>query len=224
MGLKVLITGSTGMVGRGVLLECLENEKVEKVVVINRHSIELEHPKLVEIIHDNFFELWTIEHNYEDCDACFFCLGVSSAGLAKEDYVKITHDLTLNFSESFIDVNPKSNFIYVSGEGTNSSEKGKSHWSRVKGKTENDLLAMPFKQVFMFRPGYIHPVRGEKSRTYMYNLLYVVLRPLYPLLKLLFPGYVTTTANVGKAMINMVTQGYSQKILASKEINEAASF
>lgn len=222
MGLKVVITGSTGMVGRGVLLECLENEQVDKVVVVNRYSLEMEHPKLVEVIHEDFFELWTIEHYFEEADACFFCLGVSSAGLSKENYYNITHDLTLKFAESFIDVNPKSTFIYVSGEGTDSSEKKGANWARVKGKTENDLMAMPFKQAFMFRPGMINPVRGEKSRTYVYNVIYAIVRPLYPLLKLIMGNKITTTAKVGKAMINVTSKGYSSSILNTKAINEVA--
>ncbi|MFA9390851.1 MAG: NAD-dependent epimerase/dehydratase family protein [Prolixibacteraceae bacterium] len=222
MGLKVVITGSTGMVGRGVLLECLENEKVEKIVVVNRFSIEMEHPKLVEVIHADFFDLWTIEHYFDDADACFFCLGVSSSGISKENYIKVTHDLTLNFADSFIDVNPKSTFIYVSGEGTDSSEKKASHWARVKGKTENELLSMPFQQAFMFRPGFIKPVRGEKSRTYLYNVIYVLIRPLYPLLKLLIPNKITNTEKVGKAMINVVLKGFPTQILNTKAINEAS--
>ena len=222
MGLKVVITGSTGMVGRGVLLECLENDKVDKVVVINRYSIEMEHPKLLEVIHTDFFELWTIEHYYEEADACFFCLGVSSNGMSKESYYQITHDLTLKFAESFIDVNRKSTFIYVSGEGTDSSGKRGANWARVKGKTENDLLAMSFKQAFMFRPGLIYPARGERSRTYVYNLVYAIVRPLYPILKLIMPGKITTTAKVGKAMINATTNGFHSKILNTKAINELA--
>ncbi|MDA3929162.1 MAG: epimerase [Prolixibacteraceae bacterium] len=220
--MKVVITGTTGMVGQGVLLECLENESIEKVIVINRHSIGMEHPKLVEVIHENFFELWTIEHYYEECDACFFCLGVSSSGMSKDTYYKITHDLTLNFAESFNDVTSNASFIYVSGEGTNSTEKGKSNWSRVKGKTENDLLLIPFKSAYMFRPGLINPVRGEKSRTYLYNVIYVVVRPLYPLLKLLMPNHVTTTAKLGRAMINAVQKGFEKNILETRDINSVA--
>lgn len=222
MGLKVVITGSTGMVGRGVLLECLENENVEKVVVVNRYSIEMEHPKLLEVVHADFMELWTIEHYFDDADACFFCLGVSSSGISRENYYRITHDLTMNFADSFIDVNRNSTFIYVSGEGTDSSEKKGANWARVKGKTENELLAMPFKQSFMFRPGFIYPSRGEKSRTYLYNLLYIVFKPLYPVLKLMMPGKVTTTEKVGKAMINVTINGFATNILNTKAINEAS--
>lgn len=223
MGLKVIITGSTGMVGKGVLLECLENAAIDKVVVVNRFSLELEHPKLTEVIHSDFNELWTIEHYFEDADACFFCLGVSASGISKENYYHITHDLTINFAESVIDVNPNATFIYVSGEGTDCSEKKGPNWAKVKGKTENDLLNMPFKKAFMFRPGLIYPVRGERSRTYMYNVIYALVKPLYPLLKLIMPGKITTTTKLGKAMINVTLKGYHSKILNTKAINEASA-
>lgn len=222
MGIKVIITGTTGMVGQGVLLECLENERVENVLVVNRSSINLQHPKLKEIIHPDFFDLKPIDQFFVGYDVCFFCLGVSSAGMKEEPYRKITYDLTLNFAKVVLAANPSSSFIYVSGEGTDSTEKGWSMWARVKGKTENDLLSMPFRSAFMFRPGFIYASRGEKSRTKLYNTLYVFIKPLYPLLKLLFPSVVTTTENMGKAMINVVLHGFEKKILVTNDINKAA--
>ncbi len=224
MKINVIITGSTGMVGKGVLFECLESEKVEKVLVVNRRPLDVKHEKLKEIIHSDFYDLSSISDQLSGYHACFFCLGVSSFRMTEEAYKKVTYDLTMHFARTFIDANPQSIFTYVSGTGTDSSEKGKVMWARVKGKTENDLLAMPFRDSYMFRPGYIQPMKGIKSATKLYNALYVVFKPLYPLLKALFPNAITSTVQVGKAMINVAVEGYGKKILHAREINEVAAF
>ena len=223
MKVKAIITGSTGMVGKGVLLECLENKEVESVLVINREPVGISHKKLKEIIRTDFYDLSGIRDELAGYNACFFCLGVSSFRMSEAKYTKITHDLTINFAETLLELNPEMTFCYVSGTGTDSSEKGRSMWARVKGKTENELLKMPFKSAYMFRPGYIHPMKGIKSKTRLYNALYVVFKPLYPILNFLFPKYVTTTVNTGKAMISAAITGYEKKHLENEDINKLAN-
>lgn len=223
MGLNVIITGASGMVGRGVLLECLENSNIDKVLMVNRLTINLKHPKLTELILPNFFDINTIANDLRGYNACFFCLGVSSAGMNERDYSQITYDLTITFAQAMLAFNPDSTFIYVSGAGTDSTEKGLSMWARVKGKTENKLLGLNFKNAYMFRPGFIQPVRNEQSRTKLYNNIYRLLKPLLPILKRLFPSVVPTTANVGKAMINVTVYGFTKPILESNDINFAAN-
>lgn len=218
MKLKVIITGTTGMVGKGVLLECLDHPDVSEVLVINRNSIDLKHPKLKEILHEDFFDLTPIKGQLQGYNACFFCLGVSAIGMSEEEYHHVTYDLTINFAEAVI--NPEMTFTYVSGEGTDSTEKGRMMWARVKGKTENKLLSMPFKAAYMFRPGAILPMRGVKSKTSWYNALYVVLRPLFPLIKKLHS--VTDSVKVGKAMIEVALHGSTKKHIDNKDINQLA--
>ena len=218
MQIKVIITGTTGMVGKGVLLECLESPEVESVLVINRCPLEIQHPKLKEIIHPDFFDLTPIAPEMQGYDACFFCLGVTSAGLNEPDYARLTYDLTVTFAKTFIAGNPGSVFCYVSGAGTDSSEKGRMMWARVKGRTENALLAMPFKTAFMFRPGFIEPRKGIRSRTRLYNALYIVLWPLFPIFRMM-PKFATDTIRVGKAMIGVAINGYVRKILECRDIN-----
>ena len=214
--MKVVITGSSGMVGRGVLLECLDSDLVEKVLIVNRKSIGLEHEKLKEIIVTDFFQLDSIVNEFEQYDACFFCLGISVLGLSEEAYTKITYDLTINFAKVFIEKNPESVFCYVSGAGTNSD--GKSMWARVKGKTENVLLKMKFQNAYMFRPGYIQPMRGIKSSTSWYSIIYAIFSPLYHILKY-FPATATSSINVGKAMIRVAYEHPEMNFLGNKEIN-----
>jgi uncharacterized protein YbjT (DUF2867 family) len=222
MKIRAIITGSTGMVGKGVLLECLEHPEVESVLVINRRSIDLNHPKLTEIIHTNFFDLSTIEERLKGYHACYFCLGVSAMGMAEQKYTHLTHELTIGFAKTLSRLNDDMVFCYVSGMGTDSSEKGRQMWARVKGKTENDLQKMNFKDVYLFRPGYIQPYKGIKSSTGWYNALYVIFKPLYPILKAISPKAVTTTINVGKAMINVTMHGYGKKHLENIDINSLA--
>ena len=222
MKLKVVITGATGMVGKGVLLECLDSENIDSVLLINRRSIDMEHDKLKEIVHQDFYDLSSIEDQLKGYDACFFCLGVSAYRMSEEDYTKITYDLTLHFANTLIKLNPEITFCYVSGQGTDGSEEGRIMWARVKGKTENAILGMPFKKSYMFRPGFIQPLRGIKSSTKMYNTMYAIINPFMPVLKLLFSKSITNTDRVGKAMINSVTSGYDKTHLDNKDINQLA--
>jgi len=218
MKLKVIITGSTGMVGKGVLLECIDSPDVESILVINRSPVDGKHPKVKEIIHKDFFDWSGIRDQLSGYNTCFFCMGVSSAGMKEADYKRMTYDLTLGFAKVVLFLNPDMTFCYVSGAGTDTSEEGRMMWARVKGKTENDLLSLGFKAAYMFRPGYIHPMRGIKSKTPLYNAFYTVLKPMYPLLKRM-PKYVTDNAIIGKAMIKVALSGYSKKVLESIDIN-----
>jgi len=223
MKIRAIITGSTGMVGKGVLLECLDSPIVESVLVINRKTIGIKHEKLTEITHTDFYDLSPVEAQLKGYNACYFCLGVSSFRMSEADYTKVTHDLTLHFAETVLRMNRGMTFTYVSGVGTDSSEKSKTMWARVKGRTENDLLKMPFKAAFMFRPGFIQPMKGIKSATKLYNAIYVVFKPLYPLLKAISPNGITSTVQLGLAMINVTLEGHEKKVLHAKEINELAA-
>jgi len=214
-GLSVIITGSTGMVGEGVLHECLLHPSVEKILVVNRKSCGIEHPKLTEILVPDFFDLTAIENQLSGYNACFFCLGISSLGVNKEDYYHITYDLTMNFAEMLAKQNTEMTFCYVSGAGTDSTEKGSINWARVKGKTENDLMKMNFKQARAFRPGFMLPTKGLKhSKGY-----YSILKLLYPLLKLIIPAYISTLKQVCIAMINSAILGSDKAVLEVKDIN-----
>lgn len=207
------------MVGKGVLLECLDSDDVEKVLTINRSSHGIIHPKLKEILHDDFYDFSSLKQELKGYNTVYFTLGVSAAGMSEEKYRKITYDLTMNFARLFHELNPKATFIYVSGEGTDSSEKGRMMWARVKGKTENDLLKL-FKNAYMFRPGYIQPMRGIKSKTKLYNSLYVITTPFYPLLKKAFPNSITDSVKVGRAMLELSKNGSEQKMFSNSSINK----
>ena len=222
--IKAIITGATGMVGKGVLLECLAHSSVTSVLVVNRQPINIKHPKLVEIIHNNFFDLSPIEESFKGYNACFFCLGISSFRMREKDYEHITYDLTLHVAQTLLKLNAEMTFCYVSGQGTDSTEKGRTMWARVKGKTENDLLAMPFNAAYMFRPGYIHPMHGIKSRTPLYNIAYAIMKPLYPLLKTFFSNGITTNQAMGRAMIAVILKGYDKRVLVSRDINLLAQY
>jgi len=211
------------MVGKGVLYECLDHPDVEKVLVINRRSIGIIHEKLEEIVLADFYDLTAIESKLQGYNACYFCLGVSAFRMSEEDYRKITYDLTLNFANTVLPQNPDMVFCYVSGVGTDSSEKSRTMWARVKGKTENDLLAMDFKDSYLFRPGYIQPLKGIRSNTKLYNAMYAVFKPLYPVFKIITPNSVTSTSQVGKSMINIVKHGYDNRIITSRDINTLAA-
>jgi uncharacterized protein YbjT (DUF2867 family) len=216
--MKVIVFGGSGMIGQGVLRECLLDPDVTEVLVVGRSPLGREHPKLNEIVQADLADLSTVD--FAGYEACFFCLGVSSTGMKEDAYRRITYDFTLAAARPFAAANPESTFIYVSGLGTDSSEKGRTMWARVKGKTENDVLALPVK-AYMFRPGYIHPMHGETSRTALYRVLMKVITPLYPLLRRLMPGYVTTTEQIGLAMLRIAKSGSSVKILDPKAINAA---
>lgn len=217
--IKAIITGATGMVGEGVLHECLQHPLVEKVLIINRKSAGVTHPKLTEIIHADFFDIKPIEDQLKGYNACYFCLGVSSVGMKEPEYYKLTYTLTLNFAEMLARLNPDMVFEYISGKSTDSTENGSSMWARVKGKTENDLAKLPFKQVYNFRPGYMHPTAGLKNT----NKYYKYITWMYPFLKLVFPNSVSTLAELGRAMINATVYGYEKQILEVKDIKELAA-
>ncbi|MFS0777540.1 NAD-dependent epimerase/dehydratase family protein [Neobacillus sp. 3P2-tot-E-2] len=215
--MKVLLFGATGMVGQGVLRECLRDESVQHVLSVGRSVTGQNHHKLNELKHDDFMNLGTIENALTGFDACFFCLGVSSVGMSEEHYRKISYDFTLSLAQTLVKLNPSMTFIYVSGTGTDSTETGKIMWARVKGKTENDLLKLPFKAAYMFRPGVILPLHGVKSKTKLYRVMYQFLSPIYPLLRKL--KNVTTTEQVGQAMISVTKSGYHSPYLENSDIN-----
>jgi hypothetical protein len=214
MKVRAIITGATGMVGEGVLHECLVSDEVEQVLVINRKPCGIIHPKLKEIIHSNFYDLSPIESQLQNYNACFFCLGVTSVGKKEPEYTKLTYDLTTHVADTLVKLNTGMTFCYVSGGGTDSTEKGKVMWARVKGKTENYLLAMPFKAAYMFRPGYIQPTEGLENTLKAYTYI----GWMYPFLKKIMPSHVCTLRELGSAMIHTVTKGYPNHILHSKDI------
>ncbi len=220
--MNVIVTGATGMVGKGVLLECLDHPDVARVLSLARRPLGMTHPKLKEVVRADLSDLDPVEAELAGYDACFFCLGVSSVGMKEADYARVTHDLTLAVARVLLRLNPALVFTYVSGVGTDSTAKGSSMWARVKGRTENDLLKMGFEAAFMFRPGYIHPMKGVTSRTPLYRALIPLMRPLYPLLRALFPAQVTTSENVGLAMIHAVQRGYPKHVLEPRDINALA--
>lgn len=218
--MKVIITGSTGMVGKGVLVECLKHPEVEEILVINRSSLKMEHPKLKEVLCSNFLNIEAIKNELRGYDACFHCMGISSLGISEENYYQLTFGVTKNLASTLHEINPAITFIYVSGQGTDSSEKGKSSWGRVKGKTENMLFNIGFKNAIAFRPGAIIPDKGIKSRTSWINTMLFLFRPLYPLMKKM--DSVTTSENIGLAMINSVNKSLEIKIVDNKQINKLA--
>jgi uncharacterized protein YbjT (DUF2867 family) len=216
--IKAIITGATGMVGEGVLHECLLHPHVTEVLVINRKPCGVVHPKVKEIIHPDFFDLSVIEGQLSGYNACYFCLGVSSIGMKEPEYYKLTYTLTLNVAQTLSRLNPDMTFCYVSGTGTDSTEKGSFMWARVKGKTENDLGKLPFKKVFNFRPGYMHPTRGLKNVLPYYKYL----TWLYPVFRAVLPNFVSTLAELGLAMISVTRFGYERSVLEVKDIKAAA--
>jgi uncharacterized protein YbjT (DUF2867 family) len=215
--MNVILFGATGMVGQGVLRECLLDPEVERVLTIGRRSTGTEHEKLRAIVHDDFTDFTSIEGELFDYDACFFCLGVSSAGMKEDEYTRITYDVTLAAARALVKKKPTMTFIYVSGAGTDSTERGRTMWARVKGRTENALLAMPFKG-FMFRPGYIHPMHGVAPSAKLVRAVYAVAAPLYPIWKTLFPNHVMTTEELGRAMLEVAKRGAPKRILEIQDI------
>lgn len=221
--MRILILGATGMVGQGVLRETLLAKDVSEVISLGRTSVIPLPPgdplkKLTQIIHNDLFDLSNFTLQLSNLDACFFCLGVSSFGMSEANYAHITYDLTLSIAKALLKHNPMMTFVYVTGAGTDSSERGKSMWARVKGKTENALLAMPFKATYLFRPGVIQPLHGVKSKTKAYRLLYPILWPFITLLKPLMPGVILTTENVGHAMLNAARLGEGDKVMETRDI------
>ena len=219
MKIKAIIFGATGMVGEGVLLQALNHPDVESVLVVGRRACGITHSKLKEIIHNDFYNFQAIEKQLTGYNACFFCLGVSSIGMNEADYTRVTYDLTMSAAESLSKLNSEMTFCYVSGQGTDSSENGKLMWARVKGRTENDLAKLPFKAVYLFRPGFIKPSKNQK-RAFKASM---VIGIIYPILKVLLPKYVCTMDDLGMAMINAVKFGYENKVLENRDIAQVAS-
>ena len=217
--MKVIIFGATGMVGQGVLRECLLDASVTSVLAVGRSPTGQTHPKLRELRHDNFFDFSAIEPQLTGYDACYFCLGVSSIGMDEERYRHLTYDIAMAAASTLAKLNPGMVFTYVTGRGTDSSEQGKLMWARVKGKTENDLLKLPFKAAYMFRPAAIQPLHGVRSKTAWVHATYVATAPLWSLLNRIAPAYATTTEKVGRAMIKVAREGYAKPILESEDIN-----
>jgi uncharacterized protein YbjT (DUF2867 family) len=217
--MKVALFGATGMVGAGALLACLADPRVESILLVVRTPTGRTHPKIREVLHADFFDYATLQTAFASCDACFFCLGVSAIGMSEETYSHLTYDLTLVAAKTMAAANPQMTFCYISGVGTDSTERGRTMWARVKGRTENALLALPFKAAFMFRPGYIQPVDGVRSKTGWYQAVYNILAPTYPLLRRFFPDSVTTTANLGRALIQVAVSGYPRSVLYARDIN-----
>ena len=212
MTINAIITGASGMVGEGVLYECLQHKDVEKILVIGRRSCGYSHPKLKEIVHADMYNLSSIEDQLEDYNACFFCLGMSSVGVKEPEFTKVTYNLTMHFATTLSKLNPEMTFCYISGRGTN--ENGKMMWQRVKGKTESDLLKLPFRQAYNFRPGIIKPTKGLKNVLSLYKWMGWML----PIINTISPGSVVTLKQIGDAMINVTQRGYEKKILEVKDI------
>ncbi len=217
MNLKVIITGTTGMVGEGVLHECLFHPQVESIVVINRKPCGVQHAKLTEIIHQDFFDISSLEKSVTGFNACFFCLGVSSVGMNESDYTRMTHTLTMHIAGVLCKVNPDMTFCYISGAGTDSTELGRSMWARVKGRTENDLMKLPFRAVYCFRPPMIEPTKGLHNTLSMYKYLGWIA----PILRSLAPNYIITLKQLGLAMIRSALEGYKSPVLEAADIKSS---
>jgi uncharacterized protein YbjT (DUF2867 family) len=220
--MKVLIFGATGMVGRGVLLECLRDPDVKLVVTLGRTATGIHDPKLQEILHRDLLDYSGMEESLTGFDACFFCLGIASAGMTEADYTRVTYGYTMAAAEMLSRLNPGMTFIFISGSGTDSSEKGRTMWARVKGRTENALLKLPF-QAYMFRPGFIEPLDGIQSKTPLYRKFYTLLGPVFPLLRRMFPNQVLSTRQLGQAMLNITRSGWAKRVLEARDIRAAAS-
>jgi uncharacterized protein YbjT (DUF2867 family) len=214
MRIKAIITGATGMVGEGVLHECLLHPEVESVLVINRRPCKVQHPKLKEVLHPDFSDFSGLEKELIGYNAGFFCMGVSSVGMSEEKYRHLTYDLTMALARTLAKLDPDMTICYVSGMGTDSSEQGRTMWARIKGKTENDLMRLPFRQAYLFRPAFIQPTKGLKNTYTAYRLL----APFYPVWRSLFPNYVLTLREIGLAMINSVNKGPAKQVLEVPDI------
>jgi uncharacterized protein YbjT (DUF2867 family) len=217
--MKVILFGGTGMVGQGVLRECLLDAGIESVLVVGRSPTGMQHAKLREVLHDNFTDFSKIESQLGGYDACFFCLGVSSIGMEAERYRHLTYDVTMAAAKTLVRLNPAMVFTYVTGRSTDSTEQGPVRWARVKGKTENDLLKLPFKAAYMFRPAGIQPLHGVRSKTAWVQAIYVVAGPLLSYLNSVAPKYMTTSQQLGRAMIKVARDGYPRPVLESEDIN-----
>lgn len=221
--MNVLIYGATGMVGHGVLRESLLAADVDRVTTVGRTGTGLQNPKLRELKMPDMMNYRGLESELTGFDACFFCLGVSSAGMDEAQYTSITHDLTLAAAQMLVRLNPQMTFVFVSGSGTDSTEKGRVMWARVKGRTENALQRLPFKAVYSFRPGFIQPLHGARSKTKSYRVIYAIIRPLVPLLRALFPRQTLSTETIGRAMLAVARNGAPKPVLEAADINAVAT-
>lgn len=221
--MKVILFGASGVVGQGALRELLADPEVQAVLAIGRSGSGQRHPKLKELLQDDVTDLSMIERELGTYDACLFCLGVSRGRLSEPDYRRITYDLTLKVAQTLERLNPKMTFVYVSGGGTDSTERGHVMWARVKGATENALLAMPFARAYVLRPGFVRPLHGAVSKTRWYRAFYTAIGPMYPLLKRLLPGQVTTTQELGRAMVELLKRGSPERVLENRDIVALAS-
>lgn len=218
MKIKAIVFGATGMVGEGVLSVCLSHPDVESILVVGRRSCDVRHPKLKELVHTDFYDYRSIEEHLQGYNACYFCLGVTSVGKKEEEYSRLTYDLTLQAARTLSRLNPDMTFCYVSGEGTDSSERGRLMWARVKGKTENDLRKLPFKASYAFRPGFIKPIKGQKNA---YGIS-KILGSVYPVLQMLFSKHVCTLDDLARAMIRVTLVGNTSPVLENTDIALAA--
>lgn len=220
--MQILLFGATGMVGQAALRECLRDPEVQLVQTIGRTATGVQNPKLKELVRADLFDYAPIESQLSGFDACFFCLGVASSGMSEADYYRLTYQLTLAAAETLAHLNPQMTFIYVSGSGTDSSERGRMMWARVKGKTENALLRLPFKAAYMFRPGFIQPLHGIQSRTPLYRFFYTLTGPVLPLLRRMFPNQILTTEQLGQAMLVAAKRGAPKPLLEARDIRALA--
>jgi uncharacterized protein YbjT (DUF2867 family) len=217
--MRVILFGGTGMVGQGVLRECLLDPDVTTVLSVVRAPSGKSHPKLRELVHRDFFDFSNVASELSGYDACFFCLGATSAGKSEAEYTRITYDITVAAAEPLAHLNPGMTFVFVSGAGTDSTEKGRTMWARVKGRAENALFRLPFKAVYAFRPGLIQAMHGIESRTALYRIPYRILSPIVPWLRRRFPQAITTTEQIGRAMLVVAKRGAPKQILESADIN-----
>jgi uncharacterized protein YbjT (DUF2867 family) len=221
--MNILLFGATGMVGQGALRECLLGPDVQRVQTVGRSPTGTQHPKLIELVHRDLLDYSSVESQLTGFDACFFCLGVSSSGMNEADYTRITHDIAIAAAQTLVRLNPQMTFIFVSGAGADSTEHVRVMWARIKGKTENALRRLPFKSTYVFRPGIIQPLRGIQSKTAGYRVFYAIAGPLLPVARRLFPNYILTTEQIGRAMLATAKHGASERVLDARAIR-ALSF
>jgi uncharacterized protein YbjT (DUF2867 family) len=221
--MNVIVFGGTGMIGQGVLRECLLAPDVNRVLTIGRSATGVQNVKLQEIVHGDLWNYEPVGEQLRGFDACFFCLGVTSAGMSEADYTRVTYGIAVAAADTLCRLNPAMTFVFVSGAGADSTEQGRLMWARVKGKTENAILRMPFKASFVFRPGVVLPMHGERSRTTAYRVLYAITKPLLPVLKRIMPGQIVTTEQFGRAMLIVARQGAPKRVLESSDINQLTS-
>jgi len=217
--MKAILFGGTGMVGQGVLRELLLDPDVDQVLSVVRRPSGQQNRKLRELVHRDFFDFTDVANEFRGYDACFFCLGATSVGKTEAEYSRITYDITVAAADPIARLNNRLTFVFISGQGTDSTEQGRVMWARVKGRAENALLKMPFKAAYMFRPGLIQPMHGIQSRTALYRIPYLIIAPIVPMLRRVFPQYVTTTEQLGRAMIAVAKHGWSTPVLESRDIN-----